>query len=215
MDIRINTTQSQYPVQRITLLALVFIVTICVLTKYVARYVAQQRMFERWEAAGALALFDKNGDLTELLADLSPGRFRPSSLADLKDCQTLTILRLNCVDVTDADLDVLAYLPNLRSLSLDRGITDGAIGRISKLSRLRTLILQDANITDECVSELLKLRQLDELVVVRTRITDAGILRLREGLPLTNIDDTYGITILPPCQATPPKRCQRPETMTR
>ena len=142
----------------------------------------------KWRSAGALVLFDKNGEVYALIADMSPGAFKPSSLPDVQSMPSLYIVMLNGTSVSDADLLPLLHLPKLLSLDLAQThITDQALTKVAKIKTLRTLILKDTIVSDACIPDLIQLPNLHDLDVSRTQISAGGLAQLQAALPHTTI----------------------------
>ena len=134
-----------------------------------------------------------------------------AALPKLAKISSLRQLTLRGNNITDANLEYLGQLPKLRALDLHQtNITDAAFAKLAKLSSLRTLNLSKTNITgqglsqfaaipglrlelydssidDDCVDELLKCQELESLNVTRTNLSIDGWLRLKEGLPNTEV----------------------------
>jgi hypothetical protein len=85
--------------------------------------------------------------------------------------------------VTDADLDNLAPLTDLKILNLSGSrITDEGLAKLEPLKRLKFLYLFKTDITDAGLAHLKELPRLEVLCLDQTLITDAGIKSL-EALP--------------------------------
>jgi hypothetical protein len=84
---------------------------------------------------------------------------------------------------TDADLDHLATLSDLKILNLSGSrITDEGLAKLAPLKRLKFLYLFKTDITDAGLAHLKELPRLEVICLDQTLITDAGIKTL-EGLP--------------------------------
>ncbi len=85
--------------------------------------------------------------------------------------------------VTDADLDHLVTLSDLKILNLSGSrITDEGLAKLAPLKRLKFLYLFKTEITDAGVAHLKELPRLEVLCLDQTLITDAGVKSL-EALP--------------------------------
>jgi len=83
-------------------------------------------------------------------------------------------------NVTDATLDFLGELTELRELVLDdTRVTDAGIRRLRHLKRLRRLVLDGVGITDEGLSSLTSFKELESLTLFDTRIDGTGLARLQ------------------------------------
>lgn len=97
--------------------------------------------------------------------------------------------RVWCVDLTDtkatdASLDCLAKMPELRDLRLDgTSITDAGLERLTGAKRLGLLYLARTRITDDGLDTLAGLPQLFFVHIGDTRITNQGVDKLRRLLP--------------------------------
>ncbi len=69
-------------------------------------------------------------------------------------------------------------------------VTDAALENISELKQLRELNLNDSQITDAAVDRIQKLPNLEAVRVARTKLTPAGIEKLLTLPKLKNIDVT-------------------------
>jgi hypothetical protein len=85
--------------------------------------------------------------------------------------------------VTDADLDNLAPLTDLKILNLSGSrITDEGLAKLAPLKRTKFLYLFKTDITDAGLEHLKELPRLEVLCLDQTLITDAGVKSL-EALP--------------------------------
>jgi Leucine Rich Repeat (LRR) protein len=92
--------------------------------------------------------------------------------------------------LTDADLAKLSSLSQIDRLSLNENpITDQGLVYLSKLRHLRYLSLDESSITDDGLASLRACQSLQVLSVGRTRTTTAGVQRLRADLPNLNVID--------------------------
>lgn len=106
---------------------------------------------------------------------------------------TRTLSLSFCRGVTDAGLNGLKGLTNLRTLTLsDTGITDGAVKSLGTLTGLANLGLKGTKVTDKGLAGLSKLHQLLDLDLEGTAVTDEGLTHLIPlfGLEVLNLSDT-------------------------
>ena len=93
---------------------------------------------------------------------------------------------------TDADLECLVRLPNLRRLYLERSIdvTDAGLKHLEGFKDLKLLVLDDADqVTDEGLRSLGRLKSLALLQLdLGRRMTPAGIEQLKRDLPNCRIE---------------------------
>lgn len=93
---------------------------------------------------------------------------------------------------TDADLECVARLPNLRRLYLERSVdvTDAGLKHMQGLKNLKLLVLDDADqVTDEGLRTLGRLKSLAILQLdLGRRMTPAGIEQLKRDLPNCRIE---------------------------
>jgi len=83
--------------------------------------------------------------------------------------------------VTDADLEHVAALPDLKILNLSNTqITDEGLKRLTGLTKLKFLYLFNTGISDAGMLSLVELPRLEVLCLDRTRITDVGLKTLEE-----------------------------------
>ncbi len=91
----------------------------------------------------------------------------------------LSSLDLGETAVTDAGLEVIASMKNLRRLSLDRTrITDAGLQSLSGLKSLEYLNVHTTAITDAGLSALKPLTQLRSLYLWQTKVTSAAVEEL-------------------------------------
>jgi hypothetical protein len=83
--------------------------------------------------------------------------------------------------VTDADLEHVAALPDLKILNLSNTrITDEGLKRLTGLTKLKFLYLFNTEISDAGMLSLVELPRLEVLCLDRTQITDVGLKTLEE-----------------------------------
>jgi hypothetical protein len=102
--------------------------------------------------------------------------------ADLENLKSLTQLRflnLERTQVTDTGLENLKGLNELEELNLvETKITDAGLEKLEGLSQLHVLCLGDTQVTDAGLEHLKGLSELQELQLFDTQITDAGLEKL-------------------------------------
>jgi hypothetical protein len=92
-------------------------------------------------------------------------------------------LDLHSTRVTDKDLEVLAYFPQLVRLNLyATPITDAGMPNLAGLTALQVLYLNSTAVGDAGLAHLQKLAALKELGLYNTRVTDQGLASV-SGLP--------------------------------
>lgn len=103
-----------------------------------------------------------------------------------------TVVGADMFYATDADLQYLARLPNLRRLNLARSVdvTDAGLAHLEGLKHLKLLVLDDADqVTDRGLRSLGRLKRLAHLRLdVGRRMTPAGIEQLKRDLPSCRIE---------------------------
>jgi hypothetical protein len=100
----------------------------------------------------------------------------------------LRVLSLWGTRVTDAGIQALNPLGDLRSLTVPRQIADAAMPFLAELDRLRELTLSGSRVTDAGLALLGGARSLRRLSLWDTRVTDAGLASLQELPFLTGLD---------------------------
>jgi hypothetical protein len=104
----------------------------------------------------------------------------------------VVIVDLKGTDATDATLEHLAALTQLKSLDLDKTkVTDAGLEHLAGLENLERLHLQCTRVTDAGLKELVRLQQLQELDIAGTRVTSAALKELAglQQLRILGIDD--------------------------
>jgi internalin A len=82
-------------------------------------------------------------------------------------------------EIVDRDLVLLRQVPGLLELNLTRtNISDAGLFHVSKLSKLKILLLGGTDITDEGAQMLESLVELEQLNLTNTGITDSGVLAI-------------------------------------
>ncbi|MCX6977729.1 MAG: hypothetical protein NTX04_07280 [Verrucomicrobia bacterium] len=108
----------------------------------------------------------------------------PKIFVALKSVSNLQELDLAGLQLTDADLAVLADLKNLRVLHLEKTpLTDAGLVHLKGLKQLTYLNIYSTQVTDAGVPALQGLTNLKSLYVFETKVTDAGIADLQKSLP--------------------------------
>ena len=94
-------------------------------------------------------------------------------------------------DVTDADLENLSAVPELKALTLHgTKITDEGINHLLALTSLKELDLTNTNITDAGLKLLAGIESLEKLHLHNTAVTNEGLKEFRSALP--------GCSLFPP-----------------
>jgi Leucine-rich repeat (LRR) protein/tRNA A-37 threonylcarbamoyl transferase component Bud32 len=111
--------------------------------------------------------------------NISDDRIDDKALLNLPNQRHLSTLVLSGAEqaITDKGVEVIAKIPNLRVLYLDREkwITDRALLYLGRCQGLHSLTIRGAPITDAGLKNLDGLASLSNLDVLGTRITDAGV----------------------------------------
>lgn len=112
----------------------------------------------------------------------------------------LVTLNISGTAITDAGLERVGSLPNLRALDAARtNITDEGIAHLRELAKLERLNLHESPITDEAVGTLAALSSLRQVFLWRTKVSEQGVEQLRQHRPELQIDVGQ-----PPPQSPPP-----------
>jgi internalin A len=107
------------------------------------------------------------------------------SLIELTNLRELGIYR----ETTDADLNIIKQMTNLKTLSVHGPkITDAGLREVKEMSGLEQLSIGRTEITDSGMKELKEMNNLQMLDLSRTGITDAGLKELKE---LKNLQSLY------------------------
>lgn len=107
-----------------------------------------------------------------------------------KDGFQIERIILNETKVRDEDLQQLASLKSLRSLSLYRtNISDKAIDHVVAISNLAELELSYTRVTDEGLGKLKSMPHLEKLFLygMTGTVTDAGVSALQSAKPALKI----------------------------
>jgi hypothetical protein len=130
----------------------------------------------------------------------------------LGDLRHVERLYLQDTDVCDKQLKVLSKLPQLQTLSLDgtqitrsslahvstlaylkelsvarTGVSSGGLRLIARLRDLQVLDLANTTIDDGAVPYLCMMNNLDQLFLENTHLTSAGVQKVQDALPSTEI----------------------------
>lgn len=113
--------------------------------------------------------------------ELTPGRFRGTSLDELTSLSQLRHLDVAGTAVADQALAAIASLNNLESLNLAGDpITDAGLKHLASLTRLRWITLSGTSVSDAGLRHLESLPRLESVYYDRTKITPAAITRLEQ-----------------------------------
>lgn len=108
-----------------------------------------------------------------------------SDYAVLKQKQNAAVLQMANRDVTDATLDFVTPMSNLRELDLnDTQVTDAGLAKLKELKKLEGLRLRGTAITDAGLTELLAyLPELKQVDVRGTKISPTTISEWQKAKP--------------------------------
>jgi hypothetical protein len=137
------------------------------------------------EAVGGIVMYDDVPIETwwgSLIDGLAP-KLGVDFFADVKQ---LTLSR-----GSDADLETIARLSNVRALCLERGkFSDAGFAQLRNHARLQQLMCMFSDfseVTDQGVSELKGLTEMEFLALGGSRVTDAGLVHLKGLVHLTSL----------------------------
>ncbi len=118
-----------------------------------------------------------------------PERFGDEQLRALEPVAAyLVSLDLRRAAVTDAGLEMLGHMPNLRQVELQETKTgDAGLAGIGHLASLEILNLYATKVSDKGIESLGNLKKLRRLYILDTLVTDAGKARLSKELPKLEI----------------------------
>lgn len=141
---------------------------------------------------GATVFYDyqvgADGRLTDSSESLAPAWLGERFGADYFS----SVVGADLAYATDADLECLVRLPNLRRLYLARSVdvTDAGLAHLAKLKQLKLLVLDDADqVTDAGLRTLGRLKSLALLQLgLGRRMTPAGIEQLKRDLPNCRVE---------------------------
>ncbi len=151
----------------------------------------QQEAVERIRDVLASVYYDWEFDANEYpLAHATPAE--PGWLQKMLGVDffsTVVVVTYNSTTITDAELQCLKDLTELRELTLNvTNTTDTGLEYLKGLTQLRGLYLIGTPITDAGLEHLKGLIQLRELGLYGTKVTDAGVERLQHSLPNCQIE---------------------------
>jgi hypothetical protein len=91
---------------------------------------------------------------------------------------------------TDATLEIVGTLPELKSLSMDAvRITDDGLKHVGKLTQLTRLRIPGTPISDEGLKHLEGLTKLEHLLLKNVKnVTAGGVAALQKALPNCTIE---------------------------
>ncbi len=145
------------------------------------------------------------------LLNISGDRLTDDALRPLLGNPTLRVLVLNG-NFTDAALETISSLPNLKQLDLSQSrITDAGLAQLTQMANIETLILNGTHITNDGLQQIAQLKTLKHLYLGNTPLDDTAVEQLQqmEQLELLFIRDTQitaeGVAalvpaLLPGCQ---------------
>ncbi len=103
--------------------------------------------------------------------------------------ETLERLNLENTNVTDASLQHLSGLINLKRLTLENtDVSDAGLAYVSVLTTLQGLNLEQTHVTDTGLPHLSTLNKLQELSLNHTKVSDNGLQHLWVHTGLTSLD---------------------------
>jgi len=98
--------------------------------------------------------------------------------------ERVSFVDLSGTQVSDAGLEQLRGLMNLRQLDLDdTQITGAGLKHLHGLTNLHWLMLEDTQISDAGLEHLKELKTLTLLLLSNTQFTEVGVKRLQKSLP--------------------------------
>ena len=116
--------------------------------------------------------------------DSEPAQRKKYLEALLKVKDQIYWLDVSDAGLTDEDLKVIAQMPELRQLRLEKNeITDAGIVHLKDLENLEYLNLYQNPVTDESLLALAQLPSLEKLYVWQTQITEEAISELSSSKP--------------------------------
>ena len=125
--------------------------------------------------------------------DLSTLRFESEDFALVGNVSSVPKLFLGNSTIKDADMELVAKLPNLKELDLTRTrITDKGILFLKDHQTLENLYLSQTQISDKGLETIATIPNLKHLILWRCNITDAGCMSLAktENLVSLSLDET-------------------------
>ncbi len=143
----------------------------------------QQATMDVIEDHDGVVMFDPASPLSITSVDLSNTVIDAELLQALSRCTGVERLKFDGGSLQPSDCGLLASLPQLRSLSLDRtNVTDAHIARLPQ--GLSNLSLNGTSITDKSMPYLAAMDGLTSLDIAGTDITAGGLQKLE---PLTSL----------------------------
>jgi len=165
-------SETPTPIRRpfqFSLRTLLVLVTLCAIP---CSWVAWEREWARKRREAIVAIRKLGGEV----------------LSDYLFADTTHTVFLNNTQATDADLEQLEGLTNLKCLQLDgTQITDAGLKHLGGLKQLYWLHLSKTNITDAGLERLRGLNELRWLFLDGTQVTDDGVKTLQQALPNCHI----------------------------
>jgi len=118
---------------------------------------------------------------TEPLSDTGDTEVTDAGLETLKGLTNLRELHLWSTDVTDSGLVHLERLTKLQSLSLDgcQRVTDAGLEHLKGLVNLKKLVIASRTVSGTGLVHLAELSNLERLNLNHTQTSDAGLLHLK------------------------------------
>lgn len=111
-------------------------------------------------------------------------------MMEFKFFDRITYVDLEYTKAADTEMARLSRLTNLESLFLnDTKVTDAGLPHLSNLANLETLSLEGTEVTDTGLAQLRGLTKLRFLYLAGTTITEKGIEQLKAALPGCEIDN--------------------------
>lgn len=113
--------------------------------------------------------------------NLAIAKFLPDDLGEFTHLTELRELSLMAkVGIEDRHLKCLRSMPNLERLYLRGEITDAGLDYLIRLSQLRRLSLDETMITNAGLQQLTQLDRLEYISVIGTQVTCEGLVILKE-----------------------------------
>jgi len=141
-----------------------------------------------WLGNDALLFLGELGTLEEISLS-NAGRISDEGLSYLGDLAELRRLDLSCCTrLGNRGVEALASLPSLVELNLQyTSVGDRGIASLVELPIERLTLRACSLVTDSAVESLIRMRSLANLCLSQSGISPAGLRRLREALPGTQI----------------------------
>jgi len=154
-----TTTQPPKPKRRwcqFSLRTLLVVMTLFCVTLGIASYQArrQKAAVNKIHELGGVSLYEYNLDDPNTMGE-PPGPAWLVGLIGIDYFDDVVAVGLRDLPTTDADLELLRDLPDLRQLSIRRtNVTDAGLEHLKGLKHLEYLGLEGTNVTDEGVKKL-------------------------------------------------------------